>query len=54
LGDIAAQAVSGRLLARACTELGDHEQARGYYASSLTLYQRLGNRLGEAKIQDAA
>jgi tetratricopeptide (TPR) repeat protein/transcriptional regulator with XRE-family HTH domain len=50
LGDAAAQAVSGRLLAMAYTDLGDHDQARGYYASSLTLYQRLGNRLGEAKV----
>jgi DNA-binding SARP family transcriptional activator len=50
LGDTAAQAQSGRLLGMACTNLGDHDQARGYYASSLTLYQRLGNRLGEAKI----
>jgi tetratricopeptide (TPR) repeat protein/transcriptional regulator with XRE-family HTH domain len=51
LGDGAAQAISGRLLANAYTRLGDHDQARGHYASSLTLYQRLGNRLGEAKIQ---
>jgi tetratricopeptide (TPR) repeat protein len=50
LGDTAAQALSGRLLAGACTHLGDHDQARGHFASSLTLYQRLGNRLGEAKI----
>jgi DNA-binding SARP family transcriptional activator/Flp pilus assembly protein TadD len=51
LGDIAGQAVSSRLLAMACTELGDHAQARNHYANSLTLYQRLGNRLGEAKVQ---
>ncbi len=51
LGDTAAQALSGRLLAIACINLGDHDRARGYFASSLTLYQRLGNRLGEAKIQ---
>jgi tetratricopeptide (TPR) repeat protein len=50
LGDTAAQALSGRLLAMACSELGDHDQARGHYASSLTLYQRLGNHLGEAKV----
>ncbi len=53
LGDTAAQALSGRLLANAYGDLGDHEQARGHYASSLTLYQRLGNRLGEAKIQQS-
>jgi DNA-binding SARP family transcriptional activator len=51
LGNTAAQALSGRLLANACTNLGDHDQARGHYASSLMLYQRLGNRLGEAKIE---
>jgi DNA-binding SARP family transcriptional activator len=49
LGDTAAQALSGRLLANACLELGDPDQARDHYTSSLTLYQRLGNRLGEAK-----
>jgi tetratricopeptide (TPR) repeat protein len=51
LGDTAAQALCGRILANACTELGDHDQARGYFASSLRLYQRLGDRLGEARIQ---
>jgi tetratricopeptide (TPR) repeat protein len=50
LGDPAAQAVSGRLLASAWTDLGDHDQALRLYASSLTLYQRLGNRRGQAKI----
>jgi tetratricopeptide (TPR) repeat protein/transcriptional regulator with XRE-family HTH domain len=53
LGDTTAQALSGRLLANACTNLGDHDQARGHYASSLALYQRLGNRLGEAKIRQS-
>jgi DNA-binding SARP family transcriptional activator len=51
LGDTAAQALSGRLLAMACTDLGDHDQARGHFATSLRLYQRLGNRLGEAQIE---
>jgi DNA-binding SARP family transcriptional activator len=51
LGDAAAQAISGRLLANACTNLGDYDQALGHFASSLTLYQRLGNRFGEAKMQ---
>jgi DNA-binding SARP family transcriptional activator/DNA-binding XRE family transcriptional regulator len=50
LDDTAGQAVSGRLLASACTELGDHDQALSHYASSLRLYQQLGNRLGEAKV----
>jgi tetratricopeptide (TPR) repeat protein/DNA-binding XRE family transcriptional regulator len=50
LGDTAAQAVCSRLLGLACIDLGDHDQARGHYASSLTLYRRLGNRLGEAKV----
>jgi DNA-binding SARP family transcriptional activator len=51
LGDTAAQALSGRLLANACADLGDHEQARRHYEGSLTLYQQLGNRPGEAKVQ---
>jgi DNA-binding SARP family transcriptional activator len=50
LGDTAAQALSGRLLANACINLGDHDQARGHYASSLALYQQLGNRHGQAKV----
>jgi DNA-binding SARP family transcriptional activator/tetratricopeptide (TPR) repeat protein len=53
LGDAAAQALSGRLLGIACTHLGDHDQARGHYASSLMLCQRLGDRLGEAKIHQS-
>jgi tetratricopeptide (TPR) repeat protein len=51
LSDPAAQALSGRLLATACAVLGDHDQARRLYASSLTLCRRLGSRLGEAKVQ---
>jgi tetratricopeptide (TPR) repeat protein/transcriptional regulator with XRE-family HTH domain len=51
LGDAAAQALSSRLLAGACIELGDHDQARGHYASSLRLYECLGHRLGQAKVQ---
>jgi tetratricopeptide (TPR) repeat protein/transcriptional regulator with XRE-family HTH domain len=50
LADTAAQALSGRLLANALYDLGDHDDARSHYARSLTLYQRLGNRLGEARI----
>jgi tetratricopeptide (TPR) repeat protein len=53
LSNTAAQAVCARLLADACTDLGDHDQARGHYASSLRLYQRLGNRLGEARIHQS-
>jgi tetratricopeptide (TPR) repeat protein len=50
LGDAAGQALSGRLLARACAQLGDVDEARHRFASSLALYQRLGDRLGEAKV----
>jgi DNA-binding SARP family transcriptional activator/Tfp pilus assembly protein PilF len=50
LADTAAQALCGRLLANAYNELGDHDQARGHYESSLELSQRLGNDLGQAKI----
>jgi DNA-binding SARP family transcriptional activator len=51
LGDAAAQAVSGRLLANAYIYLGNYDQARRHYVTSLTLYQQLGDRRGEAKIQ---
>jgi DNA-binding SARP family transcriptional activator/tetratricopeptide (TPR) repeat protein len=50
LADTTAQAVCSRLLALACTNLGDYDQALGNYASSLTLYQRLGNHVGEARV----
>jgi tetratricopeptide (TPR) repeat protein/transcriptional regulator with XRE-family HTH domain len=50
LGDTAAQALSGRLLAMAYTELRDHEQARAHLGRSLDLYRSLGNLLGEAKV----
>jgi len=50
LGDTTAQAISARLMADACAELGDNEQARGHFASSLALYQQLGNRIGEVRI----
>ena len=49
-GDTAGQAISGRLLATACTNLGAYDQAAGHFDDSLRLYQELGNRLGEAKI----
>jgi tetratricopeptide (TPR) repeat protein/transcriptional regulator with XRE-family HTH domain len=49
LGDSRAQALSARMLADACTKLGDHHQARRHYVNSLTLCQRRGDRLGEAK-----
>ena len=47
-GDTAGRATSSRLLANACTELGDHDQAVGHLGNSLRLYQQLGDRLGEA------
>ena len=48
LGDLGGQAMSGRLLANVCSELGDYEQALAHAANSLELCQQLGNRLGEA------
>ena len=51
LGDMAAQAVSSRLLAAAYSDLGDYDESARLFTASLTLYQRLGNRLGEAKVQ---
>jgi tetratricopeptide (TPR) repeat protein/transcriptional regulator with XRE-family HTH domain len=48
--DTAGQAVSSRLLASACLNLGDYDQASVHYEDSLTLYRRVGDRLGEAKV----
>jgi tetratricopeptide (TPR) repeat protein len=53
LADPAAQALSSRLLGIACTNLGDHDQAHDHFSSSLTLYQWLGDRLGEAKVHQS-
>jgi tetratricopeptide (TPR) repeat protein/transcriptional regulator with XRE-family HTH domain len=50
VGEAAGQAVSSCLLASACDDLRDYDQALGHYASSLRLYQRLGNRVGEANV----
>jgi tetratricopeptide (TPR) repeat protein len=48
-GDTAGQALSSRLLANACMNLGDHDQAHRHFAGSLALYQQLGSHRGEAK-----
>ncbi len=50
LDDTAGRAVSSRLLADAYSALGDYDQVSVHYATSLTLYRQLGNRLGEAKV----
>jgi tetratricopeptide (TPR) repeat protein/transcriptional regulator with XRE-family HTH domain len=50
LGDLAGQAVCGRLLASAYGVLGDYGHVFSLYADSLKLYQRLGNRAGETRI----
>jgi tetratricopeptide (TPR) repeat protein/transcriptional regulator with XRE-family HTH domain len=51
LGDMAGQAACSRFLAVACTNLGDHDEARRLYASSLAVYRQLGDRPGEARVQ---
>jgi DNA-binding SARP family transcriptional activator len=48
-GDIAGQAISRRLLATAYDDLGDYDQARGCYLTSLELYRQLGDRCGQAR-----
>jgi tetratricopeptide (TPR) repeat protein len=48
LGDTAGQAESLRLLALACTRLGNHGQALTHTAASLRLCHQLGDLLGEA------
>ena len=50
LDDVAAQAVSIRLLARACDRLGDHEQALARLADCLPLCRQLGDQQGEASV----
>jgi len=50
LGDTAGQAASLRMLAHACGELGDYDQALARYEESLRLYQQLSDRLGEARV----
>ncbi|HEX3491978.1 MAG TPA: tetratricopeptide repeat protein [Streptosporangiaceae bacterium] len=51
LGDQAAQAVCTRLLAVAYADLGDYDESSRLFTASRTLYQQLGNRLGEAKVE---
>ena len=51
LGDTAAQAVCSRLLAVACSDLGDYDEGSRLFTASRALYQQLGNRLGEAKVE---
>jgi tetratricopeptide (TPR) repeat protein/transcriptional regulator with XRE-family HTH domain len=50
-GDAVGRAISGRLLAAACTRLGDYDQAVGHYDSSLRLYRQLRDHRGEARIR---
>jgi tetratricopeptide (TPR) repeat protein/transcriptional regulator with XRE-family HTH domain len=49
LGDPAGQALSRRLLAHACIQLGDYDQARAHLTDCLSFYQRLGDRFGQAR-----
>jgi DNA-binding SARP family transcriptional activator len=49
LGDIAAQAITHRLMATAHHMLADHEQAQAHLLAALSLYQRAGDRIGEAR-----
>jgi tetratricopeptide (TPR) repeat protein/transcriptional regulator with XRE-family HTH domain len=50
-GEEAAQAVCSRLLAAAYCDMGNYGESARLFSASLTLYARLGNRLGEAKVQ---
>jgi tetratricopeptide (TPR) repeat protein len=49
LGEPAVQAMSLRLLADTCSQLGEHDQALTHFATALGLYQQLGDGLGEAR-----
>lgn len=48
LSDPAALACVCRLLGRACTALGSHDEAAAHLRQSLRLYQQLGNTVGQA------
>jgi DNA-binding SARP family transcriptional activator/DNA-binding phage protein len=52
LDDTAAQAVCCHFLAGACFHLGDYGESAELYGRGLTLYQRLGDRFGEAKVRE--
>jgi tetratricopeptide (TPR) repeat protein len=49
LGDRRAEAVSRRLLANACSSLGDYDQAQAQFADTIRLYRLLGDQAGEAR-----
>ncbi len=50
LGDSAAEAMTRRDAAAACTRLGEHEEARIHLATCLKLYRHLGDRIGKARV----
>jgi tetratricopeptide (TPR) repeat protein/transcriptional regulator with XRE-family HTH domain len=50
LRDIKGLVVSSRLLAGACSNLGDYDEASSHLGYCLTLYRQLGDRFGEAKV----
>jgi tetratricopeptide (TPR) repeat protein len=50
-GDARGQAMSLRYLGSACTDTGDHDQARAHLEHCLLLYRQLGDRTGEGWAQ---
>jgi tetratricopeptide (TPR) repeat protein len=50
LRDTKGLAVSSRLLAGACSNLGAYDEARSHLGYCLMLYRQLGDRFGEAKV----
>jgi DNA-binding SARP family transcriptional activator len=53
LRDPTGQAVSGRLLASACTRLGDYDQACVHLTDCMVLYREIGDVSGEARIHES-
>jgi tetratricopeptide (TPR) repeat protein len=53
LGDTLAQAMASRALGKACAWLTDYDQARACFAGSLTLYQQLADRDGQARVHQS-
>ncbi|SDI96797.1 AfsR/SARP family transcriptional regulator [Nonomuraea jiangxiensis] len=50
-GDLVRQALSHRLCARACTMVGDQEQAAHHYEQAIAMYDGIGDRGGAAVVR---
>ncbi|HEX4063935.1 MAG TPA: tetratricopeptide repeat protein [Streptosporangiaceae bacterium] len=53
VGDLAARAAAHRHIAWSCTRLTDYAEATAQLAASLELHQQLGDKAGQARVQQA-